>query len=122
MPRATVNVTETEMVYLKTCPDGFVKLRRMSYGEKLQRRAMTKLTVHGSQRTKDFQGELALMDRKVTELEFQFCIVEHNLEDEVGNTLVFPRDLDKLDPRIGEEIDQNISRMNNFEEDEDLGN
>lgn len=119
MPRAVVDAAYTEKHDLRSCPGGFVLLRRMTYGEFLDRRAMvSKMSISGDTRNKkDFSGELALVNRKVTELEFAKCIVDHNLEDEMGNKLNLSQafSMDKLDPRIGEEISDLIDKMNQFE-------
>lgn len=121
MPRATASVEETTRVELKTCPGGFVELRKMTYGQILHRRSMSaNMKIETGGKGKDLAGELALMNRKVTEYEFANCIVTHNLEDETGRTLDFnnPRDIEKLDPKVGAEIDQAITEMNQPPDDE----
>ena len=119
MPRAVVDAGYTEKHELRSCPGGFVLLRRMTYGEFLDRRAMvSKMSISSDTRNKkDFSGELALVNRKVTELEFSKCITDHNLEDEMGNKLNLSQtfSMDRLDPRIGEEIANLIDTMNQFE-------
>jgi hypothetical protein len=120
MPKATVDVESTQKYELKTCPEGFVVLRRMSYGQILQRRMFTKLEVGGSG-GKDFRGELAMANAKITEFEYAKCIVDHNLEDASGRKLDLTRaaDFNQLDPKIGQEIEGYITEMNNFEADEE---
>lgn len=120
MPRATVNIETTERFDLKTLGEAFVVLRRMSYGQILERRMFTKLEVTAG-KGKDFQGELGMANRKVTEFEFKSCIVEHNLEDENDRPLDLtkPSDFNKLDPRVGQEIEKYITDMNNFEDEEE---
>jgi hypothetical protein len=120
MPRATVDVESTTKKDLKSCPEGFVVLRRMSYGQILQRRMFTKLEVGGSG-GKDFRGELAMANAKITEFEFAKCIVDHNLEDAGGRKLDLTKasDFNMLDPQIGQEIEEYITEMNNFEVDEE---
>lgn len=120
MPRATVNINETQRFDLKTCPEGYVTLRRLSYGQKLQRQAMAgrmKFTASGG---KDFEGEMALAQEQVSLFEFANCIVDHNLTDEDDKPLDFknPLHVKMIEGRIGEEIDSYISKMNNFEEDQ----
>lgn len=120
MPMATVDVESTQKHELKTCPDGFVVLRRLSYGQILQRRMFTKLEIGGDGRSKDFRGEMAMANAKVTEFEFQRCIVDHNLEDATGRKLDLTKaaDFNQLDPKIGQEIEGYITEMNSFEEEE----
>jgi hypothetical protein len=129
MPNA-VATGDTEKFDLKTCPDGFVVLRSMSYGQVLQRRALMKMDVDmgtgkkGSKKDEGMKGSLAMGSSEVNQFEFRVCIVDHNLEDETGKTLNLhsPSDIIKLDPKIGQEIEKRISEMNNFEEDDDLEN
>ena len=127
MPIATSNNQETESHDLKTCPGAFIKVRRLTYGEKLQRQAMvSNFRINASGKSKDFQGEMNLVNEQATLFDFQRCIVDHNLEkpsssDGVAVKLNFGdvNDIRLLDPRIGEEIDTIISKMNNFEEDDE---
>lgn len=123
MPRATTTGNETERFDLKTCPGGFVVLRRLTYGEYLKRRQMaSNMSVRAEKGQKDFEGVMELVNQKVTEFEFANCIVEHNLEDDDENILDFanPVNIRMLDPRIGEEISTRIDEMNQYEP--DLGN
>jgi len=130
MPRATVNINDTARFELKTLPPtddeegGFVVLRRMSYGQVLQRRAMVSaMKVHGG-RGKDFEGEINMMQESVTLFEFQNCIVDHNLTDHDEKPLDFrsPLVVKALDPRVGQEIETYIGKMNNFDEEDEEGN
>lgn len=121
MPRATANITETERKDLKSLPEGYIVVRRLTYGEKLERRAMTSgMKVEASKNSKDFAGEMQLVNEQATLYDFQRCIVDHNLEDEDGNKLNFSNaaDIRRLDPRVGEEIDSTLGDLNNFEEEE----
>lgn len=120
MPRATVR-KETEHFDLKSLPDGFVELKRMTYGQSVQRRALLKLTVESSKGKKDFKGEMAMASEEIQLFEFKNCIVDHNLEDEEGNklNLTIGAGLAQLDPKIGQEIEKYIGDMNNFEDDEE---
>lgn len=122
MPKATANTEETERKELKSCPGGFVVLRRMTYGQFVARRELTKLSVSGQK--KDFKGELAMASAAVSRFEFEHCIVDHNLEDADGRKLnLHGDDFGRLDPRIGQEIEGYIGEMNNFaDDDEALGN
>jgi hypothetical protein len=117
MPVASARQEITVRKELKSLPGGYVVLRRMPYGKWLERRALTKLTINSSKGSKSFQGELAMMDKRVTEMEFQQCIVEHNLEitDGVPFDFALPGSIDQLDTRIGEEIGTYINEMHDFE-------
>ncbi len=117
MPFAGVS-TATEHFDLKTVEGGFVELRRMTYGEKLTRQDMVKLSLEMG-KGKDIKGEMAMANKMVTHSDFMNCIIAHNLEkDENGTPFNFRdyNDFIRLDPRVGEEIDKLINSMNNFEE------
>jgi hypothetical protein len=123
MPRA-VNIATTERHDLKSLEDGFVVIRRMNQGEKMQRQGkMSGMKVTGSRKSRDFQGELELANQRVTEFEFATCVVEHNLEDEDGRPLNLAStvDLAKLDGKVGEEISTYIDKLNQFTEDDEEG-
>lgn len=125
MPRATANITETEKHDLKTCEGGYIVVRRLTYGEKLERRAMTShMSVETGGKGKDFRGEMQLVNETATLYDFQRCITDHNLEDENEKKLNLGaiNDIKRLDPRVGEEIDELLSKLNNFEDDEESGN
>lgn len=123
MPRATVDVNETTRHDLKSCPGGYVVLRRLSYGEYLQRREMVgRMRFTGK---KLDEAEMVAANKIVTAFEFKNCIVEHNLEDDNGQLLDFRSDISlrRLDPRIGEEIGNLIDAMHAPPDDEEsLGN
>lgn len=124
MPKATVS-TETTRHNLVTLPGGFVDLRRLSFGEKQARTDMAmKMAFQGG------GGEAAsavaeMSAAEVAFFEFSRCIVDHNLSRDEDETdlLNFTKraDFEQLDPRVGDEIDQQISVMNNFDVTE-LGN
>lgn len=123
MPRATVDLNPEDKVDLKTCPGGYVVLKRMTYGQKLERmKHVSKLQVEMGGRGRSTRGEMQVMQKASTLYDFKMCIVDHNLEDENGTklNLGIERDVDRLDPRIGEEISNAIDKLNNFE-DEDNG-
>lgn len=117
MPRATVDIETTHRVELATCPEGFVELRRLSYGQFLHRRQMASSLRMEQEGKNNMTAVMNMVNEAVTQYEFSHCIVDHNLEDETGRKLDFvkPSDIKKLDPRIGEEIDQAISKLNNYE-------
>lgn len=119
MPRATVTTEDVTRFDLKSLEGGYVILRPLTYAQFLARRDIGgKMTVKANERSKDMTGEVAMMQMAVTQYEFQHCIVEHNLENDDGALLQFPRDFGLLNPRIGEEISQLIDKMNQFEVDE----
>lgn len=126
MVKATVDIEGIERVDLKTLPEGFVALKRLPYGLVIQRRSMMRMQVEaGKGRGKGFAGELALADKDFTLFDFKHCIIDHNLEDETGRKLNFQNehDVNKLDPRVGQEIEEAISNLNDLdEEDDELGN
>lgn len=121
MPVATIRVEDTDKFPLKSCEGGYVVLRRMTYGQSLERRTMMKLSFTTKKGQKNLEGELAMANRRVQMYEFQKCIVDHNLTDANDRplNLTDPVVLDTLDPRVGQEIEQLISDMNNFDDDED---
>lgn len=120
MPNATVQIDTTEHKDLKSLPGGFVVLRRLSYGQMVQRRAMMKLTIEAGGASKDLRGEMAMASEAITMFEFQHAIVDHNLEDASGRKLNLgaPVDFASLDPRVGTEIEELIQKMNDFSDDE----
>jgi hypothetical protein len=119
MPVATADTTSKD---LKSCPGGYVELRRLTYGQMLERRSfaanMSVPMGNGKRGAKqDLEGTMKLMDARTTLYEFSHCIVDHNLTDENERKLVLSQESDirKLDPKVGEEIDSYISELNNFE-------
>lgn len=129
MPRATASAQDNERIDLKSCPGGFVLLRRMSFDELLTRRGMASEIVYKNQNAgkagkTDLEGHLKIAQLETAKWEFKNCIVDHNLEDDNGDTLDFrsPMSFSVLDPRIGQEISDNIDRMNQPLEEGELGN
>jgi hypothetical protein len=120
MPRATIS-SEAEENGLKSLPGGFVKLRRMSYGERLHRQdiAMTMSMQQDKAATSRAGGKIEIKQAQtaVGEFEFATCIVDHNLEKDDGSPLNFKNGMDfqLLDGRIGEEISALIEEMHNWE-------
>jgi len=120
MPRATVNVNDTEKFALKTCEGGEVTLRRMTYGQKLTRQQnAVKMTMEQQRGKKSGTMNMDMLQHAATVFDYRACIVDHNLEDDNGQKLNLsnPMHIDQLDPRIGEEIAEYINKMNNFEPD-----
>jgi hypothetical protein len=125
MPVA-IRSSDTEKFDLTTLPGAFVELRKMSYGQILERRALTKLTFssQGKGRNSSVAGEIAMADRTVNLFEYRNCVVSHNLERVEGQLLDLtnPNDVQSLDPRVGQEIEKLIEDMNNFDGDDDMEN
>lgn len=127
MPVA-VRSDDTETFKLKSLEGAFVTLRRMSYGQILERRAMMKLSFVSQGKNKPAEGEIAMANKKVNLYEFQKCVVEHNLEKVEGQLLNLSNaaDVELLDPKVGQEIERYIEKLNNLEDedagDEDPGN
>jgi hypothetical protein len=117
MPKA-VATTETEHHELRTLPGGYVEVRRLSYGEVLQRRSMMKMQIEG-QGQKDARAEIEMMNRHATEFDFARCIIDHNLYADDAETrklnLGSRADLEMLDPRVGQEIEQILDQRNNYD-------
>jgi len=78
MPRATI-ASETEKFELKTIPDGYVVIRRMTYGEKLNR-TDDMVNLHAAMDQEEVQ--IQMMSKRVAFQDFANLIVEHNLTDE----------------------------------------
>lgn len=123
MPIAIVSSAITRFD-LKTLEGAFVELKRMSYGQILDRRAMMTLSLETNNKSKDVRGELAMANRKVQEFEFQNCVVTHNLQnaDETPMNLALVSQITILDPRVAQEIEKLISDMNNYENEATEGN
>jgi hypothetical protein len=144
MPIAVSNEeVEGERYDLKSAPpDGFVVLKRLSYGQQMLRRGLlskarmeTAATGNRAERRAGAKKgttsvELELTNDKVTLFEFANCIVGHNLqyladpEDKSSIALLDftrPEHVKMLDGRIGTEIDELINDLNDFEDDEETG-
>lgn len=124
MPKAVVSPKVTERKELETLPPedgeegGFVELRHMSYGEYLKRRDMiSNMSFKGE--GKNTEAFMKMANEEVALYEFATCIVDHNLQDENGNSLDFrsKRAFQMLNPRVGEEISNYIDEMNKWEKD-----
>lgn len=121
MPVAQNPLDETQKFDLTSCPpDGYVVLRRLTYGEVIKRRALTKLSMAMEKGQKDFKGEMAMASIEINQFEYAKCVIDHNLEKLDGTKFNFnnANDLNLLDPRVGQEIETFMNKMNNFEEDE----
>lgn len=114
MPRATANTAEGQREELKTLDGGYVILRKLTYGEMLKRRDMSVRASSGRGRGVDIDFQ----QLEVAVFEFSKAVMEHNLEDENGNTLNLSdrNTVEKLDPVVAQEIETLIDNMNQLPE------
>jgi len=121
MPVAVISGTETEEFNLKSLEGGYVVIRRMTYGEYLQRQQMTSNMKISNNRESDYAGIMELVNKNAIAYEFANCITDHNLEDEKGEKLNFakPGQVDRLPAKLGNEINTLINKLNAFEEAEE---
>lgn len=120
---------ETERFDLESAPpDGYVVLRKFSYGEKVKIRSLT-ARVHIAQAEvakkqkearqkgediEDLDAEMSFDMEAVLAYKFKKAIVQHNLEDAKGRKLDFKSrsDFHLLDEAVGEEIEDSIEEYN----------
>lgn len=123
MPIAVVTAEVVEHE-LKSLEGGHVTLRCMTYGQKLERQALTSTMKMRGQGKKNFEAEMQMMNERVNMLAFKYCVVDHDLQDENGQRLDMTNEIavKRLNPRVGEEIETLIDKMNNFEDDDEVGN
>lgn len=138
MPVA-VATQEYERRELKSLPDpddpGYIMVRPLPYGSKLERRekamrmSMESQPVNRKQRRgkEAPTGEADKMNvefasRTTAEIDFAYCIGDHNLTDNEGRKLDLsnPRTLDFLDPKVGSEIENILSEINGDDLDEEV--
>ena len=115
MVKAVVDVAPSGQIDLVSLPGGWVQLRKLSYGEMLERQDMAmKMAVEADQKSKSVEATVEAAQGLVTNYEFARAVVDHNLEDENGNKLNFrnPADIQRLDPQVGGEISELIDNMN----------
>lgn len=131
MPKATVD-PELHHRDLKTCPDGYVKLRTLSFhememrkdiaGRMYQEQSAADARKGKTQDEEMLRAYFESMNVKVTEFEFRNCIVEHNLfvDDAETQLINFDKPMHtwKLDPKIGEEIVKYITELTQIDEDD----
>jgi len=116
VPRATI-MQNNQRFELQSCPDGYIVIRRMTYGEKLNRQD-DMMNMQTSANPKDTEMRIQIMAKRVALQDFANLIIEHNLTDDNDLPLNFrnPADVNRLDPRVGDEIGQLIDKVNSFEE------
>lgn len=118
MPKATVS-GGTERFDLKSLPEGYVVLKRMSYGQMLERQEMSaSVLMDTDKKGQSMAAKMQFVQRAVAQFEMRNCVVDHNLTDDDEQLLNFNRPdiLAILDPRVGTEIGELIDKMNQFEE------
>lgn len=134
MPIAVVDPHDYRRFELKSAPkdpnnpedeDGFIYLRPLPYGLILERQDETlkyqmKARRPQDRRRKDQLEDLPdinvnTMSKKGSEMDFAYCIGDHNLTDKNGVKLDFTNPLvfQILDPRIAQEIQGYIDELNN---------
>lgn len=120
MPNVTVSSDSGERVELKSAPGAFVRLRPLPFGKKLERR--DKATRMSMEQETGGRFYIEALNRWSRQFDFEYCIVEHNLEDANGNLLDFsnPMTLDILLPKVGDEIESLIDKLNEEDDEESL--
>src|SRR4249919_1400178 len=115
MPRTTVR-TEVQRVDLVSCEGGWVDIKQLPYYEMLVRRDKGGKLFFDAE--EEGRVEIATLQAWARQYEFEHCIADHNLEDDLGNKLDFSNELTlrSLDPRVGQEIEEAIDKLHNVEE------
>jgi hypothetical protein len=119
MPRATVDSAGVRHD-LKSCPGGFVLLRQLPFGMMLKRRDLAAKYMQeftGTSVTDVNTITINILNEKSRQFDFANMILDHNLEDDLGNNLDFtnPMTLDLLDPKIAAEIETEMDKLNGTE-------
>jgi fumarylacetoacetate (FAA) hydrolase family protein len=125
MPKAVVSI-EAVHVPLTTLEGAWVKLKRLSFGQKMERQQMATdmmIEMEGkSRQAPKMKAKMDMMTVKVTAFDFEKCIVDHNLflddEEQAKMDLNNPAHIAQLDPKVGEEIQSEIDKLNNVEAEE----
>jgi hypothetical protein len=109
MARATHRQQE-KRYDLEKAEGGYVTLRRLNHGEKLDR-------LDESMHFESGEGDNAkvfVSTARTRLFDFAHCIIDHNLEDDEGKKLDFknPVDVRRLDGAIGDEIAEKINNHN----------
>lgn len=140
MPLAVV-MEEPQRHDLKTCPGGYVLIRRMTYGEKLQRRGFnSKMDLELQRGSRAAKSTIDIFKEETELYDFMHCITGHNLTklvnkrtgqpcpaddleaEEVSLDFLKVSDIKLIAGQIAEEIGTAIDKLNNFEEDDEVGN
>jgi hypothetical protein len=138
MPVVTVDPGEFTRYELKSAPadpnregdeDGYVMLRPLPYGMKLEQRDKSvrnimhmKAPKRGQKPDEDVRAELETASEWSVWYEMSYCVGEHNLTDVNGTLLDFtkPMTFKSLDPKVGSEIEALLFELNRDEEEESL--
>ena len=124
MPRATVSLAP-QLYELKTLPPvddeegGWVKMRRMSYGELLASQDMAyqvQMKTSEDSTSDDPEMGVSITRAAIAEFQLKTCVLDHNLEDENGRTLNLStkEDVVNLDPGVGQELSNLIDTMHDW--------
>jgi hypothetical protein len=116
IPRATVSLVPQTFDF-KTCPGGWVKLRRMSYGELMNSQDLAyQVQMKQNEDTNDPEASLTLSRMVVEEFQIRTCVLDHNLEDDRGRKLNFasPQDVHSLDANIGQELSGMVADIHDW--------
>jgi hypothetical protein len=127
MPVATIDPEKYERYDLKTLPDGYVELRPLPFGMKLERRdkatkmSMEAATGRGRDNTTQ-KFELETLSKWSRAYDFKHCVGDHNLTDinEVKLDFGNPLTLQLLNPKVGSEIETLLDKLNEDESEESL--
>lgn len=140
MPVASVSL-EPQRFPLKSLEDGFVELVPLSFGKIQRRREIAAESAIKEVENQDGKSTpemaITMAQHAAAVYEFKHCIVDHNLEelkpkknssdpDEEERIVPFdfkkdPGAIDRLNPKIGEEISILIDQLNQFESSEPDG-
>jgi hypothetical protein len=125
MPVATIDPNATENFELETLEEGEITLRRMSFSAFLHRQdIMMKMQIEAKEKGDPVGMTMSMGNLETALFEFKECLVDHNLTDANGNKLDFTKasTFKILDPRVGEEVQDKIQKMNRYLEESHLGN
>jgi hypothetical protein len=96
----------------------------MTYGEILERKSMITMTMiqDAESRAKGVtRAEMNSAELETTLFEYKRCVMDHDLEDENGRKLNLGNgtDVQRLDPKVGQEISDLIDKLNGLSASED---
>lgn len=108
---------------LKSAPGGWVELRTPSHAEVLRRQGML-MTMRMQVTAKKRSEGMVLLDKDNLTLaayDYKTCVVRHNLRRKGGRLfdLSNPVELQSLSTQVGQELDNLIGKLMEFDEDEE---